>query len=755
MAQYSIGSDAQRVDGADKVTGKALYAADRLLPRMAFALPVTATIGRGRIRRIDVSKAEALPGVVLVITHLNMQKLQPMRFIFAGGHGSQSLQPLQSDLIAYRGQPIALIVADTLEAARAASSLVDVDYEPAAFSVELGAKGGEEMVQSVAAPYFPDFVAGDADKALASAAVVIDETYATPAQHHNSMELLSTVAEWQGDHLVVHEGTQAAQALCQGLAIQLGIDAANVRVMSPYTGGAFGMRNAIAPHTVLAAVAARHSGRPVKLVLPRDQIFHAVHFRPAARHRIRVGAAADGQFLAAVHEMRVQTSRFDLMPFTGAETTSRMYGFANFRSSTTLVKLDTQTPGFMRAPFEMSSALALEGAIDSLAYKLNRDPVELRIANDVQADPITGKPFSSRRLNDCLRRGAQRFGWQRRSQAPGSMRDKDGTLIGWGVACGGYPGYVAPTVATVQLNADATANVWVDGHEMGQGIRTAIALVAAEELGLSPQQIRITIGDTIAPPQHLTAGSWGTATAAPAVMQAARDIRTRLTSLAASRPESPLYGVDAAKLVCRDGRVESSDGKAVAYADLMKRTGLTNLVGKKEWFGAGQKRDVLARATQGVVVLAGPEFPDFVTFSYIAHFVEVRVDPRICRPRVSRVVSVVDCGRVVSRRTASSQVYGGIVWGVGAALSEQSEVDPRFGGFLNTNIAEYQIPVNADIGSLEVDFVDEPDMQLNAVGVKGLGEVASVGAAAAIANAVYHATGKRVRDMPIRIEDLL
>jgi xanthine dehydrogenase YagR molybdenum-binding subunit len=755
MAEQTVGSDAQRVDGADKVRGRALYAADRLIARTAYALPVTATIGRGRIRRIDVSKAEAVPGVILVLTHLTMDKLKPLQFIFAGGHGSQSLQPLQSNAIAYRGQPVALIVANTIEAARAASSVISVDYETKAFSVELDDKGGEEVVQSVAAPYFPDFVAGNADEALAAAPVVVDETYTTPAQHHNAMELLSTVAEWQGDRLVVHEGTQAAQALCQGLAIQLGIDAANVRVISPYVGGAFGQRNSIAPHTVMAAVAARRVGRPVKLVVPRDQIFHAVHFRPAVEHRVRVGADKDGKFIAAIHEMRVQTSRFDLMPFTGAETTSRMYGFPNFRSATKVVKLDTQTPGFMRAPFEMSSAVALEGAIDSLAYKLGRDPVELRLANDTQVDPITGRPFSLRRLNECLRRGAQRFGWDRRSPKPASMRDKDGTFIGWGVACGGYPGYICPTVATTRLNADSTADVWVDGHEMGQGIRTAIALVAAGELGLQPKQIRITIGDTIAPPQHLTAGSWGTATATPAVMQAAQEVRAQLIKMATSQEDSALKSATPADLVLRGGRVETRDGKGVPYVELMKRAGVTSLVGKKEWFAPGQKRDVLARAGQGLVALGGPEFPDFVTFSYIAHFAEVRVDPRICRPRVSRVVSVVDCGRVISKRTARSQVYGGVVWGVGAALSEESEVDPRFGGFLNSNIAEYQVPVNADIGSCEVDFIDEPDLKLNAVGVKGLGEVASVGVAAAIANAVYHATGKRVLDMPIRIENLL
>ena len=735
MTEKSIGADAQRVDGTDKVKGHALYGADRILPRMAYALPVAATIGKGRISRIDTSTAEAMQGVIVVLTHLNTDRLKPLQFVFAGGHGIQSFQPLQSDIVLYRGQAIALIVADSLEAAHAASAHIRVDYETEPFAVVLDSRHGEPVNQSAALHYFPDFVAGDADRALTTAATTVDETYTTPAQHQNPIELLATVAEWTGDRLTVHESTQASQALCGGLALQLGIDPAKVRVISPYVGGGFGQKNSIAPHTVMAAVAARRVGRPVKLVVPRDQVFHATSFRAASKHRIRIGADSTGRFVAAIHEIRAQTSRFDLMPFTGAETTSRMYGIPDFRSAVTLVKLDTQTPGFMRAPFEMSAFFALESAVDELAYELASDPVELRIANDTHIDPITGKPYTVRRLADCLRRGAQQFGWQGRSAQPRSMRDKDGTLVGWGVAAGAYPVITAPARATVRLNADATAQVSVGGHEMGQGIRTAITLVAAQELGIEPHQIRLTIGDTIAPPQHVTAGSWGTATATPPVLEAARSVRAQLNELARARLESP-------------------PGSA-QYGELLRRSGLSHLEGHAQWFAPGQTPDVIARADQGLVAIRGPDFPDFVAFSYIAHFVEVRVNPRIPRVRVARIVSIVDCGRVISKRTARSQVYGGLVWGVGAALSEESEIDPRFGGFLNSNIAEYQIPVNADIGSCEVDFIDEPDLKLNSLGAKGLGEVASVGAAAAVANAVFHATGKRVRDLPIRIEDLM
>jgi xanthine dehydrogenase YagR molybdenum-binding subunit len=407
----------------------------------------------------------------------------------------------------------------------------------------------------------------------------------------------------------------------------------------------------------------------------------------------------------------------------------------------------------MRAPFEMSAFFALESAMDELAYRLGQDPVALRIANDTQVDPISGKPYTVRRLKECLQRGAERFGWARRTAEPRSMRE-NGTLVGWGVAAGGYPAAVVPATAAIRLGADGVAQVSVGGHEMGQGIRTAIALVAADELGLEPDKIRITIGDTNAPPQHVTAGAWGTASAGPPVQEAARAIRARLFELATSG-NGPLAGADPAHLELLSGRIEAPDGRVIGIDELLQDAGLEYVEARSQRLAPGLPPDALSRAAKGQVAVAGPEYPDFVALSYVAHFAEVRVDPRVPRVRVSRMVSVVDCGRVVSRRTATSQVYGGLVWGVGAALLEETEVDPRFGGFLNNNIAEYQVPVNGDVRNFEVDFIDEPDPKFNSLGAKGVGEVTAVGAAAAIANAVFHATGKRVRDLPIRIEKLL
>jgi xanthine dehydrogenase YagR molybdenum-binding subunit len=754
MNRNGIGADAQRVDGVDKVMGRPIFATDRIHPRMAHAVPVPAAVGKGRILGMDVSEAQSVPGVLLVLTHQNMDRLNPVGFLFAGGQAIQSHQPLQSNLIAYRGEPVALVVAESLEAAWEAAYRVHVDYLPEPFTVEPDAPGADAVVQAAALPWFHDFISGDADQALGGAAVVVDQTYTTPRQHQNPIELHSAVADWEGDRLTVHEGTQNSQGVQQGLAIALGIDPRKVRVLSPYVGGGFGSKNSMCFHSVMAAVASLRVSRPVKLVVPRAQVFYGTSFRSGTKQRVALGAESSGRIVAGIHETRAQTSRYDLMPFTGAETTSRMYGIPNYRGAATLVPLDTQTPGFMRAPFEMSAFFALESAMDELAYRLGQDPIALRIANDTQVDPISGKPYTVRRLKECLARGAERFGWARRTPEPMSMREADGTLIGWGVAAGAYPALTAPATAAIRLGGDGVAHVSVGAHEMGQGIRTAIALVAAEELGLVPEKIRITIGDTDAPPQHVTAGAWGTASAGPPVQEAARAIRARLFELATSR-DGPLAGADPARLELRNGRIEAPGGRAIGIAELLHGAGPEYVEAQSQRLAPGLPPDALSRAAKGMAAIAGPEYPDFVAFSYIAHFAEVRVDPRVPRARVSRMLSVVDCGRVVSRRTATSQVYGGLVWGVGAALLEETEVDPRFGGFLNNNLAEYQVPVNGDIRDFEVDFIDEPDPRFNSLGAKGVGEVTAVGAAAAIANAVFHATGKRVRDLPIRIEKLL
>jgi len=532
MRTMGIGSDTQRVDGLDKVMGRPLFGADRGLARMAYATPVTATIGKGRIRQLETGAAERVDGVLAVLTYRNMDRLAPIAFSFAGGQAIQSHVPMQSPDVLYRGEAIALIVAETPESAAEAASLVRAGYDTLPFAVELDATGRTEVGQAKAAPYFPDFIQGNAAAAIDGAPIQIEATYLSAPQHQNPMELLSTVAEWRGRHLIVYEGTQAAQAMKEGLAIQFGLNPDRVRVISPYVGGGFGLRGSISPHTTLAAAAARRVGRPVKLTVPRAQMFHASSFRPATEHKLRIGADNEGRLVGGTHLVRAQTSRFDLMPFTGQETTSRMYAWPSYHGATTLVQLDCQTPGFMRAPMEMASFFALESAMDELAEKVGLDPVALRIKNDAAIDPITGKPFSSRRLTECLRRGAVLFGWDARAANPGSMRLADGTRIGYGVAAGAYPGYITPALAKVRLNSDGRVDVSVGGHEMGQGIRTAIAVVLAEELGIDPQTATITIGDSRFPPQHVTSGSCGAATVSVPVHDAAIRLRNKLATQA-------------------------------------------------------------------------------------------------------------------------------------------------------------------------------------------------------------------------------
>lgn len=754
MTETGIGANAQRVDGREKVMGRPLYGADRGPTRMVFATPVVATVGKARIVGIDSTAAVRLKGVLLVLTYRNMDRLHKVDFSFAGGQAIQSHMPLQLPQVLYRGECIAVAVAETPEGAQEAASLVRATYEALPFEVELKESGGAEVVQAKAAPYFPDFVKGHPEPLIDAAPVSIDETYSSAAQHHNPMEMLSTVAEWRDGNLVVHEGTQAAQAMKRGLVIALGLRDDQVRVISPYVGGAFGQRGAISPHTILAAVASLRVNRPVKLTVPRAQIFHATSFRAATQHRIRIGANRNGEFLGGMHLVRSQTSRFDLMPFTGEETTARIYGWPAFRGATTLVQLDTQTPGFMRAPMEMAPFFALESAVDELAEKLAMDPVKLRILNDAKVDPISGKPFSSRNLVRCLERGAERFRWNQRRRAPRSMQLDDGTLVGWGVAAGAYPAYITPAIARIRLHADGKADLSVGAHEMGQGIRSAIAAVAEEELGVRASEIRILIGDTSVPPQHVTSGSTGAATVSIPISKASANLRGALAELAAKAGSPTFAGVDPSSTRLRDGRLLLPSGESKGVAEILADAGVEYVDGEARGTGPGMSEDAYAQAALGKVAFFGPEFPDYVSFCYIAHFAEVQIDPLVPRPRVTRMLSVADCGRVLSRRTAESQMLGGLVWGIGAALSEASEVDSRFGGFLNNNIAEYQMAVNADVRQLEVELLDTPDLVFSAVGAKGVGEVACVGAAGAIANAVYHATGKRIRHLPIRIEDI-
>ncbi len=724
--------DTPRVDAYAKVRGKPIFGADDARPGLLHAALTLSTIAKGSITAIDTQAARAVPGVRLILTHEDLASVKTSGFIMGGGYAFQSFQPMRSPAIVYRGQPVALVAAETLEAACEAARVVEVSYSQEPFSVTLEA-AGTEMVNQADTPlknFIPEINRGDADAAFAAAPVQIDALIHCPPQHQNPIELIATVAEWRGDKLILHEGTQNAEAIRHGVAMALELPPEQVEVISPFAGGGFGQKNSLQMQTVLAAVAARETRRPVKLVVSRAGVFHDASFRPATRHRVRLGADRSGKMLAAIHEVDAQTSRHDLFPGEYAATSSRLYGYENFRGLERLVRTDVQTPGYMRAPFEHAASFAMETCVDELAYAIGIDPVKLRLANDTTIDTATGLPFSSRHVAECLQRGAERFGWANRSMPPQSMRGEDGSQIGWGVAIGAYPGIMVPTVAHLTVADNGDVVIRIGGHEMGQGIRTALANCVSRKLNVPPEQVTVVIGDTRAAPQHLTAGSWGTASAVPAAEEAADAMLKLLAELSPAR---------------------SRDTPAA----ILKAAGRPSLEVEVQTKAPGQPDAIFQRLRAGLPSIGGPVYGTYVTFSFIAHFVEVRVEPLTRRVRVPRVVSVADCGRVVSPRTAASQVRGGVVWGIGAALREASEVDARYGGFLNADLAEYVIPVNADVGAIEVEFVDQPDMTFNRAGAKGLGEVAFCGVAPAIANAVFHATGRRLRSLPIRIEHLL
>ncbi len=632
--------------------------------------------------------------------------------------------PTIETAIAYRGQPVALVVAETLEAAIQGAEAVRPVYAAERFAATIDSPGGQRQPGK-------EKVAGDPAKALAAATFRLDAAYESPKQHHNPMEMISTTAIWSGGRLTIHEGSQVAGTVKVVVAKTLGLDPAQVDVKSPSVGGAFGQKGGVQRQTAIVARAAILTGRPVKLVVPRGQIFHVATFRPNSRHRVRLGADAGGKLVAARYDTEQQQARAGFFRPDYHQKPRGLYAIPNYGGSDANIALDTQAPGYMRAPAEHPSCFAFESAIDELAFKLGQDPVAFRIANDTRIDAETGQPLSSRWLKECLTEGARRFGWEKRSPAPGSMTLSDGTQVGWGVASGLYPSNVTPAIATLRIAADGSTRFATSGHEMGQGIRSAIAAVLIEELGADPDKLDIRIGDTSAAPQHLTAGSWGTCSSVPVAAEAVAKMRAAVAELIGTRKVGGTLHRQLAAVRRPFLEVEVSH------------------------LGPGQKPDALDALKAGQYAIWGPRYPGFTSISFIAHFVEVRIEPTTRRIRMPRAVSIADCGRVVSPRTAKSQVQGGVVWAFGAALREAAEVDPRYGGVLNEDLADYVVPVNADIGDIDVGFINEPDPLANSVGVKGLGEVAMVGAAAAIANAVFHATGKRLRELPIRIEHLL
>jgi xanthine dehydrogenase YagR molybdenum-binding subunit len=724
--------DRARVDARDKVRGTTLYAADFQFPGLLHAVLVPSRIAKGKVAHVDAAGALAAPGVLRVLTPEDFPEPDPDFEAPTAedeedeGEEGYSVPPTVVDTIAYRGQPIAVVIAETLEAAIEGAEKVTGEYEEEPFTV---------VMESRDAPREPEdheIVVGDAAEALARASVIVDEVYVSPTQHHNPIELLGATAVFEDGRLIIYDTTQHTMGIKNAVAASLWIDPARIDVKSTSVGGGFGQKAAPHGYSVIAAHAAILTGRPVRIVIPRGHIFHIASYRPRSLHRIRLGADSSGKMLAAHYVAEHENSlEGGLSPAEYHEGTPRLYNIANYHGGGIQVRLDRPDAGFMRCPFPHQACFAFESAVDELAYELGMDPVTLRLRNDGQTDPLSGKPYSSRFVAECITEGARRFGWSRRSHAPASMTMPDGTQVGWGMALGNYPSPMSPAIATLRIGANGRTRIAISGHEMGQGIKTTIANVLLQGLDIDADGLEVIVGDTSAAPQHQTGASCGTAGCVPAALKAVMRMQAALRELL-------------------DGR--SVPGDIHRQLASVRRPYLQVEVSEVAPGQGAEAIEYLRVSGDGAM---GPEYPDFTSMSWIAHFVEVRVEPTTRRIRMPRCVSIADCGRVISPRTARSQVHGGVVWAFSAALREATEIDPRYGGYLNCDLAEYVVPVNADIGEIEVGFVDKPDPLANSAGLKSLGEVVMAGASAAIANAIFHATGKRLRSMPFRVEDLL
>jgi xanthine dehydrogenase YagR molybdenum-binding subunit len=721
----NMGQPEPRLDARLKVTGRARYASDMPVSNPAFAWLVTSPIARGQITAIDPNDARAVPGVLEILTHENTGELRAIKYAPGGGGPSTSMQGLGPD-IHHDGQIVAMVVASTLEAAREAAGKLRIAYQPQRPSASFGAEGTSEVAAPKKTPN-----AGDAEQAFATAEVRLDARYGTPAQHHNPIELFTTTALWDGDELTVYEPSQFLYGAKNNIAAALGIKPEKVRVVSRFVGGAFGCKAQLTPRTALVALAAKKLNRPVKLVATRDQGFTIATYRAETRHRIRMGAARDGRIVSFQHEGWEVSSRPDAYSVAGVEDSARLYGFGSVKTGVTIVHADRNTPGFMRSPPVVPYIYALESAMDELAVMLAMDPIELRRRNDAMRD-ATGKEWSSRSLMRCYDEAAAAFGWGQRSATPGSMREGD-WLIGWGCASAVYPTHVGAATARVKLNTDGRAQVQVAAHEIGTGVMTVVGQIAAERLGIPLGHVEVEVGDSRLPPVPVAGGSNQTASCCSAVAQACDALIARLNAGSGNSIEAKLASLGAtvleeyAEFVPEEARPGSSEASANPIRKLY--AGTPTLVG-----GSRGKKNMYALG---------------------AEFVEVRVHTRTREIRVPRMVGAFAAGRVMNPRTAHSQYMGAMIWGVSSALHEATEIDPRHARYVNDNLADYMIPVNADIRKLDVILVPEIDHEVNPIGVKGIGELANVGTAAAVANAVYHATGIRVRDLPIRLEKLL
>jgi xanthine dehydrogenase YagR molybdenum-binding subunit len=732
-----IGTATSRVDGRAKVTGAAKYAGDINAERLAHASVVTSTIAKGRIARIDASEALSVEGVIAVLTHKNRPRMAESDQAYGDdvAPDGSPFRALYDDRIKFSGQPIALVIAEEPEIVRFAASLVRVDYKTEAHVTDMHRRRDGAIALKPGTEFGPPKPRGAPEEAFAAAQVRHKAEYFTPIEHHNPMELFaSTVIVEPNGKLTVYDKTQGVQNVQRYLCRVFDMKPEDVRVISSFMGGGFGSGLRPQYQAALAVLAARALKRSVRLVLTRQQMY-VLGYRPAMIQEIALGAKADGTLDAIIHDAATVTSQYE--DFYRQETgwSGLLYKSANARYAHKLARLDLATPCDMRAPSAPTALFALESAMDELAVALKLDPLELRLRCYSDRDQHTGHPYSSKSLRECYREGAEAFGWAKRKAEPRSMREGS-ELVGWGMATGIWEALQVPLAVRIVLTANGHAEVACACSDIGTGTATVMTQVAADVLGLPLDSVTVKLGDSSLPKSPVEGGSWMAASVAHGIATTAEAVRQELLRLAKRAPNSPLAEVSADEIALADGKLVSQrdQSRTVSIADAMRHGAVDRIEQEKS--------------------TKPPQDGAHAHNTHSAVFAEVKLDEELGVIRVTRVVSAVAAGRILNPKTAGSQIMGSVVWGIGMALHEETLIDHSFGRIMNANIAEYHVPVNADVHDIKVIFVDEPDATINPLGMKGVGEIGIVGVAAAIANAVYHATGKRVRDLPITLDKL-
>ncbi len=725
-----VGQPLDRIDGPLKVTGRAHYTVDHDFPGLVHAVPVGAAVAAGKLLRLDVAQARAMPGVLAVYTHENVGALYRVAKA-SGVMIDESRPPLWDDRITYYGQFIALVVAQTWEQAVAAAAQVRAEYEVREVDVRTWLEADDDMET--------ESERGDPDAVFAAAEVTLDATYTTPIETHNPIELHATVAVYDGQRFTLYETSQAVVNHKAALVQILGVTPEDVRVVTRYLGSGFGGKLWPWPHSALAAAAARDLGRPVKLEISRAMMFHNVGHRPNTQQRLRLSADRTGRLTSLRQDYLIHTARLDTYQEDCGEATSYLYSTPNLRVTWGSAARDIAPATSMRGPGAVPGLYAVESAMNELARELDMDPLALRLRNDTQRNEADDVPFSSRHLAECLKEGAQRFGWSERQAEPGSMR-RDGRIVGWGMASASWMAKRVGATVAVTLLASGRVRVSTASQDIGTGTYTVLGQMVAEVLGVELGDIDVCLGDTALPPGPLSGGSMATGSLVPAASDATRAAIGKLFKTACAGEDAAFAGAEPDDLELVAGKVRrKSGGESVPFADILRGADLSQLAGNGRSGSSDSDEGADARSTQ----------------SFGAHFVEVGWEPEIARLRVQRVVTVIDAGRIINPKSGRNQIEGAIIMGLGMALFEESVYDERTGAVLNSNLADYIVPVHADAPEIDVHFLDYPDYALNELGARGIGEIGLAGLAAAITDAVHHATGVRVRDLPVHVEDLL